>query len=57
MNKWITIAKEAVSIDGYKTFAPIETLERDKAIKKLDGKTIIRRFTNPFDSSVEIVII
>ena len=57
MNKWITIARETISMTGYKTIAHIETLERDKALKKLEGKTIIRRFTNPFDSSIEVVVI
>lgn len=57
MNKYITIAREAVSLTGYQTLSPVETLDREKALRKLEGKKILRRFTSPFDSSVEIVVI
>ena len=57
MNFWITIARETVGVTGYRTIKKLETLPRDAAIKKLEGKQIVRRFENPFDASVEIVVI
>lgn len=57
MNKYITIAHEVIGLTGYQTISPVETLDREKALRKLEGKKILRRFTSPFDSSVEIVVI
>lgn len=57
MNKYITIAHEAIGLTGYQTISPVETLDREKALRKLERKKILRRFTSPFDSSVEIVVI
>ena len=57
MNYWITIAKEAETLTGYRTYEKIETLPREEALKKLVGVEIVRRFANPFDHTIEIVII
>lgn len=57
MNYWITIAKEAVTLTGYRTYENIETLPREEALKELAGAEIVRRFASPFDHTIEIVII
>lgn len=57
MNYMITIAKETVGLTGYRTYKKIETLPRHIALKKIEGKEIIRRFPNPFDASIEIVVV
>ena len=53
----ITIVKETVGLTGYRTYKKIETLPKHIALKKIEGKEIIRRFPNPFDASIEIVVV
>ena len=57
MNSWIMIARESVSLTGHKTIEKIETVRREEGLKKLAGKNIVRRFSSPFNSSVEVVVI
>lgn len=57
MNFMITIAKEVVGIGGYTTIEKIETISRGKALKKIENMTIVRRYPNPFNSSIEIVVV
>lgn len=57
MNFMITIAREAIGVTGYTTIEKIETISRAKALEKLENMTIVRRFPNPFNSSIEIVVV
>jgi len=57
MNYWITLAVEVDGLTGYRTIKHLTTVPRDAGLKMLEGKEIIRRFKNPFDSSVEVVVI
>lgn len=57
MNFMITIAREAVGVTGHETIEKIETLSKYEAEEKLSGMKIKRRFKNPFNSSIEIVVV
>lgn len=57
MNFMITIAREKVGLTGYKTIEKLETVSRDAGLEKLEKMEIVRRFTNPFNASIEIVVV
>lgn len=57
MNYMITIARDVLGLTGHRTIEKLETLPRDKALDKLAGMEIKRRFANPFNASIEIVVI
>ena len=57
MNYYIRIAREVIGITGYKTIEYVDFGERYEMLKKVEDMEVIRRFPDPFNSSVEVVVV
>lgn len=57
MNYCVRIAREVIGITGHKTIEYVDFGERDEMLKKIESMEVVRRFTDPFNSSVEVVVV
>ena len=58
MDYRIWICKETVGITGHRTFKKIKMVPRTEAVlEEIENMNVVRRFNDPFNSSIEMVII
>lgn len=57
MNRWVKICKYGVSLTGYKCLETIATVTEYNSREMLKGKTILKKFKAPYNSSIMIVVI
>lgn len=57
MNYWMRIGRFVIGITGYRTFETIECVPYDEGLKLIEGKTVVKRWNDPLNSSIKVVVI